>query len=196
MLEFVANMTCQGQHVSSVYNCIYQRTICSDHGVCSAGACLCSSGYEGEYCETATSTSDTSLAPILGSIIPAAVIALLVMGCVVLGLLVCIRMRRIKEDEWEVEISELEMGEQLGAGGYGEVHKAVWKGTEVAVKMMVSEHPSRELERNFKEEVRVMTALRHPNVVLFMAACTKPPKMCIVMEFMALGSLFDVRHRT
>jgi hypothetical protein len=41
-----------------------------------------------------------------------------------------------------------------------------------------------------------MTALRHPNVVLFMAACTKPPKMCIVMEFMALGSLFDVRAPT
>jgi hypothetical protein len=38
-----------------------------------------------------------------------------------------------------------------------------------------------------------MTALRHPNVVLFMAASTKAPKMCIVMEFMTLGSLFDVR---
>ena len=44
-----------------------------------------------------------------------------------------------------------------------------------------------------RRQVRVMTALRHPNVVLFMAACTKPPKMCIVMEYMALGSLFDVR---
>jgi serine/threonine protein kinase len=43
------------------------------------------------------------------------------------------------------------------------------------------------------DQVRVMTALRHPNVVLFMAACTKPPKMCIVMEFMSLGSLYDVR---
>jgi serine/threonine protein kinase len=41
-------------------------------------------------------------------------------------------------------------------------------------------------------QVRVMTALRHPNVVLFMAASTKAPKMCIVMEYMALGSLFDV----
>jgi serine/threonine protein kinase len=38
-----------------------------------------------------------------------------------------------------------------------------------------------------------MTSLRHPNVVLFMAACTRPPKMCIVMELMTLGSLFDVR---
>ena len=37
-----------------------------------------------------------------------------------------------------------------------------------------------------------MTTLRHPNVVLFMAASTKPPKMCIVMELMALGSLHEV----
>ncbi len=37
-----------------------------------------------------------------------------------------------------------------------------------------------------------MTALRHPNVVLFMAACTKLPHMCIVMEYMGLGSLYDV----
>jgi hypothetical protein len=37
-----------------------------------------------------------------------------------------------------------------------------------------------------------MTSLRHPNVVLFMAASTKPPKLCIVMEFMSLGSLYDV----
>jgi serine/threonine protein kinase len=39
-----------------------------------------------------------------------------------------------------------------------------------------------------------MTSLRHPNVVLFMAASTKPPKMCIVMEYMTLGSLYDVRR--
>lgn len=43
-----------------------------------------------------------------------------------------------------------------------------------------------------ERQVRVMTALRHPNVVLFMAASTKAPKMCIVMEFMGLGSLYDV----
>jgi serine/threonine protein kinase len=39
-----------------------------------------------------------------------------------------------------------------------------------------------------------MSCLRHPNVVLFMAASTKPPKLCIVMELMGLGSLFDLLH--
>lgn len=58
---------------------------------------------------------------------------------------------------------------------------------------MAPERITKDMERSFKDEVRVMTALRHPNVVLFMAASTKAPRMCIVMEFMALGSLFDVR---
>jgi len=56
------------------------------------------------------------------------------------------------------------------------VVKATWKGTEVAVKVIsASEERSlfKETQRAFREEVEVMTALRHPNVVLFMAACTK-----------------------
>ena len=48
--------------------------------------------------------------------------------------------------------------------------------------------------QTFKHEVRVMRELRHPNVVLFMATCTKPPRLCIVMELMELGSLYDVRR--
>ncbi len=79
--------------------------------------------------------------------------------------------------------------------------QAQWKGTDVAVKLIAAEQGvlSKEMQRAFKDEVEVMTALRHPHVVLFMAACTRPPRMCIVMEFMALGSLFDVRpapHRS
>ncbi|ELR24365.1 protein kinase domain containing protein, partial [Acanthamoeba castellanii str. Neff] len=42
--------------------------------------------------------------------------------------------------------------------------------------------------------VRLMTTLRHPNVVLFMAASTKAPRMCIVMEYMSLGSLYELLH--
>ncbi len=74
--------------------------------------------------------------------------------------------------------------------------QAQWKGTDVAVKLIAAEQGvlSKEMQRAFKDEVEVMTALRHPHVVLFMAACTRPPRMCIVMEFMALGSLYDVRH--
>jgi len=39
-----------------------------------------------------------------------------------------------------------------------------------------------------------MSRLRHPNVVLFMGACVRKPDLCIIMEFMELGTLFDLIH--
>jgi hypothetical protein len=42
-------------------------------------------------------------------------------------------------------------------GGYGEVYKAVWKGTEVAVKVIASGKINKGMENNFKQEVRPCT---------------------------------------
>ncbi len=50
--------------------------------------------------------------------------------------------------------TELEMGDLLGAGGYGEVYRAMWKGTDVAVKMMTSEVVTKEMQKGFVEEVQ------------------------------------------
>lgn len=38
-----------------------------------------------------------------------------------------------------------------------------------------------------------MAALRHPNIVLFMGVCLDPP--CVVSEWCARGSLFDVLQK-
>ncbi|ELR24451.1 MAP3K delta1 protein kinase-like, putative [Acanthamoeba castellanii str. Neff] len=78
----------------------------------------------------------------------------------------------IVREEWHVDWSEIELGEAIGMGGYGEVYR----GTEVAVKL-ANTQTTKDRQRNFAEEVLM---LRHPNVVLFMAASTKPPKVCIV----------------
>jgi len=43
----------------------------------------------------------------------------------------------------------------VGAGGYGEVFKAHWKGTKVAVKTILANSSSRELKQKFKEEARI-----------------------------------------
>jgi serine/threonine protein kinase len=150
----------------------------------------------------------------LGATIPVAALIFLGLVALIVALVVIIQRKGNKTDDWEINYSELEVGEHLGSGGFGEVHRATWKGTEVAVKVMASDRITRDMEKSFKDEVlsshslmltctflnsyggeqvRVMTSLRHPNVVLFMAASTKAPKMCIVMEFMTLGSLYDVR---
>ena len=37
-----------------------------------------------------------------------------------------------------------------------------------------------------------MEAMRHPNIVMFLGACTKPPKLAIVLEYCSRGSLWGV----
>lgn len=48
----------------------------------------------------------------------------------------------------------------------------------------------RRLLHDFRLEVTMLNRLRHPNVVLFLGACTLLPQMCILTEFCHGGSLF------
>ena len=41
--------------------------------------------------------------------------------------------------EWEIEWSELEVGQRIGIGSYGEVFKGTWHGTEVAIKKLLEQ---------------------------------------------------------
>ncbi|KAF3525936.1 hypothetical protein F2Q69_00051520 [Brassica cretica] len=40
-----------------------------------------------------------------------------------------------------------------------------------------------------------MKKLRHPNIVLFMGAVTRPPNLSIITEFLPRGSLYRLIHR-
>ena len=67
-------------------------------------------------------------------------------------------------------------------------------GTPIAIKMLVCQHLSVEVIDEFRAEVAVLSALRHPNVVLFMGAVTVPPHYSLVTELVARGSLWSVLH--
>lgn len=43
--------------------------------------------------------------------------------------------------------------------------------------------------KEFIQECQTMVAVRHPNIVLFMGACTKTPHLCIILEYCGNGSL-------
>ncbi|XP_042049804.1 serine/threonine-protein kinase EDR1-like [Salvia splendens] len=95
----------------------------------------------------------------------------------------------------EIVWEDLVLGERIGLGSYGEVYHADWNGTEVAVKKFLDQDFSGAALDEFKREVRIMRRLRHPNVVLFMGAVTRPPNLSIITEFLPRGSLYRIIHR-
>ncbi|XP_031478420.1 serine/threonine-protein kinase EDR1-like isoform X1 [Nymphaea colorata] len=97
--------------------------------------------------------------------------------------------------ECEIPWEDLVIGERIGLGSYGEVYLAEWNGTEVAVKKFLDQEFSGDALQEFKTEVRIMRRLRHPNVVLFLGAVTRPPNLSIVTEFLPRGSLYKILHR-
>ncbi|KAJ7975214.1 Protein kinase [Quillaja saponaria] len=97
--------------------------------------------------------------------------------------------------ECEIPWEEITLGERIGLGSYGEVYRGDWHGTEVAVKRFLDQDITGESLEEFKSEVRIMKRVRHPNVVLFMGAVTRPPNLSIVTEFLPRGSLYRLIHR-
>ncbi|ALD61916.1 Ser/Thr kinase [Mollivirus sibericum] len=200
--RLLARFACNDAKVSALAACIDPSTgiICSDRGTCNteSGRCSCPKDWEGSLCQYAQEDSSSSDSLVIGLAIgiPSAFALLICLAAsaIILAFVLTAR-RRSRAEDWEVDPDEIELGEELGQGGYGMVRRGMWRNGEVAVKMIaVSGDPSKEMVRNFQEEVTTMSRLRHPNVVLFMGACTKPPRMCLVMEYMCLGSLYDLLH--
>ncbi|CDY52799.1 BnaCnng23380D [Brassica napus] len=98
-------------------------------------------------------------------------------------------------DVWEINLKQLKFGHKIASGSYGNLYKGTYLSQEVAIKILKPERLDSELEKEFSQEVFIMRKVRHKNVVQFIGACTKPPHLCIVTEFMPGGSVYDYLHK-
>ncbi|XXQ31678.1 Protein kinase domain containing protein [Plasmodiophora brassicae] len=96
--------------------------------------------------------------------------------------------------QWEIDYNQITILEKIGDGAFGEVFKGRLWGTDVAVKTIKADQVTESVVDDLKKEVAILSQLRHPNVVLYIGACTKPPNVCIVTEWCDKGSLHDVLH--
>ncbi len=55
-----------------------------------------------------------------------------------------------------IDYDELRLGEILGRGGYGIVHKGSWRDTEVAIKILNHSDISEEEKELVRREIRLM----------------------------------------
>lgn len=128
-------------------------------------------------------------------------------------------LRRLDTLTPSIDVTQLRVLQTIGSGSCGEVYKATWLGLNVAVKKVFRSLIHESALYEFQAECNIMKRLRHPNIVLFLGI-TKPPDqnhslaaeadgmvdvkstpkaqllsdspMCLVTEFMPLGSLHEV----
>ncbi|KAG7671439.1 hypothetical protein KSW81_003576 [Nannochloris sp. 'desiccata'] len=112
------------------------------------------------------------------------------------GYLQSLDSRDLVDDGWEIDADELQLNNRIGIGSYGEVYRGQWRQTDVAIKVFLEQDLGARLLSSFIKEVAIMKKLRHPNIVQFMGACSKPPNLCIVTQYVTRGSLFKLLHRS
>ncbi|TNN01417.1 hypothetical protein fugu_010799 [Takifugu bimaculatus] len=97
--------------------------------------------------------------------------------------------------EWDIPYEQLQLGDLIGKGRWGKVHKGRWHG-EVAIRLLEVDGNNQDHLKLFKKEVMNYRQTRHENVILFMGACMVPPHLAIITSFCKGLTLYSmVRER-
>ncbi|XP_034673451.1 serine/threonine-protein kinase STY13-like isoform X1 [Vitis riparia] len=129
-----------------------------------------------------------------------------------------------KKEDWEIELSKLDIRSVIAHGTYGTVYRGIYDGQDVAVKVLdwgedglATAAETAALRTSFRQEVAVWHKLDHPNVTKFIGASMGTSDLripsnnissdgrnpvpsracCVVVEYLPGGTLkkFLIRNR-
>ncbi|XP_025832315.1 kinase suppressor of Ras 2 [Agrilus planipennis] len=104
------------------------------------------------------------------------------------------RQNSLSMREWDIPYDELKIGEPIGMGRFGTVHRGYWHG-DVAIKLIeMDDLDDEKTLDHFRNEVSTFRKTRHENLVLFMGACMKPPKLAVVTSLSKGMTLYTHIH--
>ncbi|XP_033116493.1 tyrosine-protein kinase Fyn-like isoform X2 [Anneissia japonica] len=89
---------------------------------------------------------------------------------------------------WEIKIDSLKLESRIGRGRYSDIWKGKWSGrATVAIKLFLK---GTKTHSAFQKEADIMKTCMHEHLVRLYAVCSENP-LCMVLEYMANGSLLD-----
>lgn len=97
-----------------------------------------------------------------------------------------------QKTEHSIAHAELIYEEKLGEGSFGKVFKGQWQHSVVAIKKFKIKNFDEATLRELEKESDIMASLRHDNIVAFRGFCSEAPHYAIVMEYMPMGSLYQL----
>ena len=104
------------------------------------------------------------------------------------------------KDVWKEDFANIELGEMIGNGRYGDVYKGLWrKKYNVAVKCIKFKSIKNgscqtDVDKNYRlliGESEIMKKFRHDKLVKLWCVCSTDEMIYIVTEFMVNGSLLE-----
>jgi len=88
---------------------------------------------------------------------------------------------------YRIDYDDLVFDKVIGEGSFGSVYKGSYASQPAAIKTLKS--LSQEALNDFIREIDMLGKLRNPYVLTFFGAVITHEKLCLVIEYMALGSL-------
>ncbi|KAH9499223.1 hypothetical protein Btru_004477 [Bulinus truncatus] len=100
---------------------------------------------------------------------------------------VTVSVQEFKSGGWVIARGDLELGELIGKGDFGDVYKGAYKGQLIAAKVLKDQDRG---SVQFIQEAALMTSLRHPNLVKLIGIVMTEPAI-LVTEFVGKGNLVE-----
>ncbi|XP_015696147.1 serine/threonine-protein kinase STY8-like [Oryza brachyantha] len=95
----------------------------------------------------------------------------------------------------EIDWNLLTTGEKIATGSSADLFRGTYNGVDVAVKILRTSPYNNPSEVEFLQEILILRSVNHENILQFYGACTRPPKYCIVTEYMPGGNLYEFLHK-
>ena len=108
-----------------------------------------------------------------------------------------IKTRKSTNDQYpflQIPYYDLVQKECIGHGGFADVYRGRWvsQDHDVAIKVIRIQYIAERVKSDFFKEISTMHRIRYEHVLSMFGACIEPDNYALVVEYMSLGSLYDV----
>lgn len=93
-----------------------------------------------------------------------------------------------------IDINSLNLQGRLASNAGGDLWKGRWQEMDIAAKILHIREITQRTVRDFQEEYPRLRIFSHQNVLPVIGACTQPPNLVVIGQYMPNGSLFNILH--
>ncbi|CAF4128289.1 unnamed protein product [Rotaria sordida] len=92
---------------------------------------------------------------------------------------------------------DLRQEECIGQGGFADIYCGTWISHDhcIAIKVIRIQNLTDDIRKEFLNEIAIMRSIRYDHILTVFGVCIEPGYNALVVEYMKLGSLFEVLQK-